>query len=119
MATAHYATAELDQGPIIDQDVTPISHRDDVDDWIRKGRDLERVVFAPAVRCQLEDRILVFGNKTLVFDGARSIASSATGRNGAQRSGAHGRIRKASHRCMSLCIRVNPTGHESQDFPAR
>ena len=67
-ATAHYATAELDQGPIIDQDVTRISHRDDVDDLIRKGRDLERVVLARAVRCHLEDRILVFGNKTVVFD---------------------------------------------------
>ena len=67
-AAAHYATAELDQGPIIDQDVTRISHRDDVDDLIRKGRDLERVVLARAVRCHLEDRILVFGNKTVVFD---------------------------------------------------
>ena len=67
-ATAHHATAELGQGPIIDQDVTHISHRDDVDDWIRKGRDLERVVLARAVRCYLEDMILVFGNKTVVFD---------------------------------------------------
>jgi formyltetrahydrofolate deformylase len=45
-----------------------ISHRDDVDEWIRKGPDLERVVLARAVRCHLEDRILVFGNKTVVFD---------------------------------------------------
>jgi formyltetrahydrofolate deformylase len=67
-ATAHYATAELDQEPTIDHDVTHISHGDDVDDWIRKGRDLERVVLARAVRCHLEDRILVFGNKIAVFD---------------------------------------------------
>jgi formyltetrahydrofolate deformylase len=67
-ATAHYVTADLDQGPIIDQDVTRISHRDAVEDLVRKGRDLERVVLARAVRLHLEDRVLVFGNKTVVFD---------------------------------------------------
>jgi formyltetrahydrofolate deformylase len=67
-ATAHYVTADLDQGPIIDQDVTRISHRDAVEDLVRKGRDLERVVLARAVRLHLEDRVLVYGNKTVVFD---------------------------------------------------
>jgi formyltetrahydrofolate deformylase len=67
-ATAHYATADLDEGPIIEQDVARISHRDEVDDLIRKGRDLEKVVLARAVRLHLEDRILVYGNKTVVFD---------------------------------------------------
>ena len=68
-ATAHYATAELDEGPIIEQDVVRSSHRDSVDDLIRKGRDLERVVLARAVRSHLEDRVLVYGNKTVVFEG--------------------------------------------------
>jgi formyltetrahydrofolate deformylase len=67
-ATAHYATEKLDEGPIIEQDVARISHRDSVDDLVRKGRDLEKVVLARAVRLHLEDRILVFGNKTVVFD---------------------------------------------------
>jgi formyltetrahydrofolate deformylase len=67
-ATAHYATAELDEGPIIDQDVARISHRDAVDDLIRKGRDLEKVVLARAVRLHLQDRVLVYGNKTVVFE---------------------------------------------------
>jgi len=67
-ATAHYVTAQLDDGPIIEQDVARISHRDDVDDLVRKGRDLEKVVLARAVRLHLEDRILVYGNKTVVFD---------------------------------------------------
>jgi formyltetrahydrofolate deformylase len=66
-ATAHYATAELDEGPIIAQDVTPVSHRDAVADLIRKGRDLETIVLARAVRAHLEHRTLVFGNKTIVF----------------------------------------------------
>jgi formyltetrahydrofolate deformylase len=65
--TAHYVTAELDQGPIIDQDVVRVSHRDSVDDLIRKGCDLEKVVLARAVRYHLESRILVYGNKTVVF----------------------------------------------------
>jgi formyltetrahydrofolate deformylase len=66
--TAHYASAALDEGPIIEQDVIRVSHRDSVDDMVRKGRDLEKVVLARAVRWHLEDRILVYGNKTVVFD---------------------------------------------------
>ncbi len=67
-ATAHYATADLDEGPIIEQDVARCSHRDSVDDLIRKGRDLEKLVLARAVRLHIEDRILVYGNKTVVFE---------------------------------------------------
>jgi formyltetrahydrofolate deformylase len=67
-ATAHYATPELDQGPIIDQDVARVSHRDSVDDLIRKGRDLEKTVLARAVGLHLRNRVLVYGNKTVVFD---------------------------------------------------
>jgi formyltetrahydrofolate deformylase len=66
-ATAHYATADLDEGPIIAQDVVPVSHRDSVADLVRKGRDLETVVLARAVRAHVEHRTLVFGNKTIVF----------------------------------------------------
>lgn len=66
-ATAHYATADLDEGPIIAQDVTPVTHRDSVDDLVRKGRDLETVVLARAVRAHVEHRTLVYGNKTIVF----------------------------------------------------
>ncbi|MCB0995640.1 MAG: formyltetrahydrofolate deformylase [Acidimicrobiales bacterium] len=65
--TAHYATADLDEGPIIEQDVVRVSHRDGVTDLVRKGRDLEMVVLARAVRAHLEHRILVYGNKTVVF----------------------------------------------------
>lgn len=67
-ATSHYATSELDEGPIIEQDVTRVSHRDSIDDMVRKGRDLERVVLARAVKAHLEKRVLVLGNKTVVFD---------------------------------------------------
>ena len=67
-ATAHYATADLDEGPIIDQGVVRCSHRESVADLKRKGRDLEKVVLARAVRWHLEDRVLVYGNKTVVFD---------------------------------------------------
>lgn len=67
-ATAHYATAVLDEGPIIEQDVVRASHRDSVEDLVRKGRDLEKVVLARAVRSHLDDRVLVYGNKTVVFD---------------------------------------------------
>lgn len=67
-ATAHYATAVLDDGPIIQQDVSPVNHRHDVRDLIRKGRDLEKSVLAQAVRWHLEHRVLVYGNKTVVFD---------------------------------------------------
>jgi formyltetrahydrofolate deformylase len=66
-ATAHYATADLDEGPIIEQDVVRCSHRDSVQDLMRKGRDLEKVVLARAVRWHLDDRILVYDNKTVVF----------------------------------------------------
>jgi formyltetrahydrofolate deformylase len=65
--TAHYATAELDRGPIIAQDVVTVGHRDNVDELIRKGRDLEMVVLARAVRFHLTHRVLVYGNKTVVF----------------------------------------------------
>ena len=67
-ATAHYVTEELDAGPIIEQDTVRISHRDTVDDLVRKGRDLERVVLARAVRSHLENRVLVHGNRTSVFE---------------------------------------------------
>ncbi len=67
-ATAHYATADLDEGPIVEQDVVRCSHRDSVQDLVRKGRDLEKVVLARAVRWHLEDRVLVYDNKTVVFD---------------------------------------------------
>jgi formyltetrahydrofolate deformylase len=67
-ATSHYVTAQLDDGPIIEQDVTRISHRDSVEDLIRKGRDLERTVLARAVRLHLEHRVLPYGKKTVVFD---------------------------------------------------
>ncbi|MFN0125020.1 MAG: formyltetrahydrofolate deformylase [Blastocatellia bacterium] len=67
-ATSHYVTAVLDDGPIIEQDVTRISHRDQLEDLIQKGRDLERAVLARAVRWHTDHRILVYGNKTVVFD---------------------------------------------------
>ncbi|HWR52954.1 MAG TPA: formyltetrahydrofolate deformylase [Bryobacteraceae bacterium] len=67
-ATSHYVTATLDDGPIIEQDVMRISHRDQVDDLIQKGRDLERIVLSRAVRWHLDRRILCYGNKTVVFD---------------------------------------------------
>ncbi len=66
-ATAHYVTAELDGGPIIEQDVGRVSHRDSVDDLKHLGRDLERRVLVRAVRWHCEDRIIVHGNKTVVF----------------------------------------------------
>jgi len=65
--TAHYATAVLDDGPIIAQDVVPVSHRDAVEDLVRKGRDLEVAVLARAVRAHVEHRVLVYGRKTVVF----------------------------------------------------
>ena len=67
-ATAHYATADLDEGPIIHQDVNRINHRNAVPDLVRKGRDLEKSVLAQAIRLHLENRILVYNNKTVVFD---------------------------------------------------
>jgi formyltetrahydrofolate deformylase len=66
-ATAHYVTPDLDEGPIIEQAVMQVSHRDSVDDLVRKGRDLERSVLSNAVRCHIEDRVLVYANKTVVF----------------------------------------------------
>jgi formyltetrahydrofolate deformylase len=66
-ATAHYATPDLDEGPIIAQDVVHCSHADTVRDLVRKGRDVERMVLAQAVRWHLEDRILVHGRRTVVF----------------------------------------------------
>ncbi|HEX3820136.1 MAG TPA: formyltetrahydrofolate deformylase, partial [Candidatus Sulfotelmatobacter sp.] len=66
-ATSHYVTEVLDDGPIIEQDVVRVSHRDTVEDLIRKGRDLEKVVLSRAVRWHVENRVLVYGNKTVVF----------------------------------------------------
>ena len=66
-ATSHYVTAGLDDGPIIEQDVVRVSHRDTVEDMLYKGRDLEKVVLSRAVRWHLENRILVYQNKTVVF----------------------------------------------------
>jgi formyltetrahydrofolate deformylase len=66
-ATAHYVTADLDEGPIIEQDVVRVSHRDETADLVRKGKDLERMVLARAVRLHLQNRILVYGNRTVVF----------------------------------------------------
>jgi len=67
-ATSHYVTADLDQGPILEQEVVRCSHRDTVDDLVRKGSDLEKRVLATAVRWHLEDRVLVHANKTVVFE---------------------------------------------------
>jgi formyltetrahydrofolate deformylase len=67
-ATSHYVTEVLDDGPIIEQDVVRISHRDDLDDLVQKGADLEKVVLSRAVRWHIDNRILVYGNKTVVFD---------------------------------------------------
>ncbi len=66
-ATSHYATEDLDEGPIIEQDIIRISHRDSLEELVCKGRDLEKVVLARAVRAHLERRILVHGHKTIVF----------------------------------------------------
>jgi formyltetrahydrofolate deformylase len=66
-ATGHYVTEVLDDGPIIEQDVVRVSHRDTVEDLLRKGRDLEKVVLSRAVRLHIENRVLVYGNKTVVF----------------------------------------------------
>ena len=66
-ATSHYVTEVLDDGPIIEQDLVRISHRDTLDDLLQKGRDLEKVVLSRAVRWHLENRILLYGKKTVVF----------------------------------------------------
>ncbi len=67
-ATSHYVTEVLDEGPIIEQDIDRISHRDQVEDLIQKGRDLERIVLSKAVRWHIENRILLYANKTVIFD---------------------------------------------------
>ena len=67
-ATSHYVTEVLDEGPIIEQDIDRISHRDQVKDLIQKGRDLERIVLSNAVRWHIESRILLYANKTVIFD---------------------------------------------------
>jgi len=67
-ATAHFVTEVLDDGPIIDQDVCRVSHRDSVEDMVRKGKDLEKVVLARAILLYLDHRVLVYGNKTIVFE---------------------------------------------------
>jgi formyltetrahydrofolate deformylase len=66
-ATAHYVTEELDAGPIIDQDVVRVSHRDEIPDLVRIGRDVERLVLARAVKAHLDDRVLLDGDRTIVF----------------------------------------------------
>ncbi|WP_309110409.1 formyltetrahydrofolate deformylase [Saccharothrix sp.] len=66
-ATCHYVTADLDQGPIIEQDVIRVDHTDSVPDMVRKGRDIEKVVLARGLRWHLEDRVLVHGNQTVIF----------------------------------------------------
>ena len=67
-ATSHYVTADLDEGPIIEQDITRVSHRDQLEDLIQKGRDLEKMVLSRAVRWHVENRILLYANKTVIFD---------------------------------------------------
>lgn len=67
-ATAHYVTEDLDEGPIIEQGIERISHRDQVEDLIQKGRDLERIVLSKAVSWHIENRILLYANKTVIFD---------------------------------------------------
>ena len=67
-ATAHYVTPDLDSGPIIDQDVVRVSHRDTVEDLVRKGKDMERLALSRAVRLHLQHRVLTYGNKTVVFE---------------------------------------------------
>ena len=67
-ATAHYVTADLDEGPIIGQDVAPVSHRDTAEQMVVKGRDIERLVLSRAVKAEAEDRIFRIGERTVVFD---------------------------------------------------
>jgi len=67
-ATSHYVTDTLDEGPIIEQDVIRVSHRDQVENLVQKGRDVGKMVLSRAVRWHLEHRILAYGNKTVVFD---------------------------------------------------
>lgn len=67
-ATAHYVTSDLDEGPIISQDIAPVSHRDTAEQMVVKGRDVERIVLSRAVKAQAEDRIFCLGDRTVVFD---------------------------------------------------
>lgn len=67
-ATSHYVTADLDAGPIIEQDITRITHKDTVDDLVKKGRDLEKIVLSRAVEKHLQHKVLTYGNKTIVFN---------------------------------------------------
>ena len=67
-ATAHFVTVDLDQGPIIEQDTFRVSHRDSVEDLIQKGKDIEKIVLSRAVKSHIENRVLTYGNKTVVFD---------------------------------------------------
>jgi formyltetrahydrofolate deformylase len=67
-ATGHYVTAELDEGPIIEQDVTRISHEDSIDDLVQKGKDLEKIILSRAIKLLLQHRLLVYHNRTVVFD---------------------------------------------------
>jgi formyltetrahydrofolate deformylase len=66
-ATSHYVTEQLDEGPIIEQDITRVSHINSIDDFIMKGRDLERVVLARAIKLHAERKTMVYDNKTVVF----------------------------------------------------
>lgn len=66
-ATSHYVTTELDAGPIIEQDITRITHRDSVENLVRKGQDLEKIVLSHAIESHLKRRILVYKNKTILF----------------------------------------------------
>jgi len=67
-ATCHYVTEELDNGPIIEQDVTRVRHSDTIEDMMRSGKDVENTVLARGLRKHLEDRVLVYGNKTILFE---------------------------------------------------
>ncbi|MFT7195940.1 MAG: formyltetrahydrofolate deformylase [Marinoscillum sp.] len=67
-ATSHYLTADLDAGPILEQDVVKISHKDTVEDLVRKGKDLEKIVLSRAIWLHLQRKALVHGNKTVIFD---------------------------------------------------
>ncbi len=67
-ATSHYETEELDAGPIIEQDVVRVSHRDSIEEMVRLGKDVEKMVLSRGLRYHLEDRVLVHDNKTVVFD---------------------------------------------------
>ena len=67
-ATSHYVTSELDTGPIIEQDIVRVTHRDSLEDFIRKGKDLEKIVLSRAIWWHLQHRVLVYSNKTVIFD---------------------------------------------------